>query len=144
MKLVEKIIKIMNDLKYNKLVTRIFWFALPLVITLLTYLVVSSYARKEVDSIVSTKVENISNIQEKIWELVQENNKVLMSKADQETNEREHRAILTKVEQIDLRVNSIWKNEKYYSQTLDTIDTLPNQFPLKEYNEYVEYVEYKK
>lgn len=118
----------MTETKYDKLVTRIFWFTLPLVIGLLTWLVIQTYELKENVSKDSQKIDNIVNIQEKMWNLIQENNKILGTKADKDENTKDHEYFMIQLHEINQKlalkgINGINK----ISETYNNFDTIHNQ-----------------
>ena len=95
--------------KYNKLLEKIFWFMLPLIISLLTYLVVCTFTvQKEVEKVAVSHATDVET-NKKMWDLILENNKILHSKADQEINEKEHKMILDKLDMLETSVQKISK-----------------------------------
>ena len=117
----------MTETRYNALVKKIFWFSLPLVIGLLTFLVVNTYYVKEEVAKVAVKNEAAIDMQNKMWELLQVNNTILNSKADQAWNEESHKEIIKKLEKIESDVGRLYVLTKQeYSMKKDTInDTIP-------------------
>lgn len=119
-----------NPTKYDKLVTRIFWFALPLIISLLTYLVITTFVVKEAVTKVATKNEATVELQNKMWELIQKNNEILNKKADQDINEKEHQQIMVKLDKVEEQVTKIYGRKFNYGENMgtkinDTIYFLP-------------------
>lgn len=110
----------MTNAKYDKLVTRIFWFALPLIISLLTFLVVNTFSVKEEVAKVSVKEEASYQTQEKMWALVQENNKILNLKADEKSNEEAHHRLMVKLDNVEYKVSTIY-SQKHQLAKVDTI-----------------------
>ena len=102
----------MSDSKYNILIQKIFWFALPLIISLLTFLVVNTYFVKEEVAKVAVKNETVVNLQEKMWIMIQENNNILKEKADKLENEEAHRIMFQKLDILQNKVDKIYTMNK--------------------------------
>lgn len=114
----------MTDTKYNKLVTRIFWFSLPMVIGLLTWLVIAITNLNTAVAVVKTEGDSRGTLQEDIYNMVGANYTILQSKADQKSNEIEHELIIKKIDFIEKQVNSILiKNDMVVLPILDTVKT---------------------
>jgi len=114
----------MTPTKYDKLVTRIFWFSLPLIISLLTYLVVTTFVvQKEVEKVAVAHEADVA-MDGKMWELIQENNKLLNGKADQETNEKEHQLIMVKLDKVEEQVTKIYGRKFNYGKVEAAKDTI--------------------
>jgi hypothetical protein len=103
----------MTETKYNQLVSKIFWFTLPLMISLLTYLVVESFAIKESMTRIATSHESDMEMDAKMWSLIQENNTILHSKADAESNEKEHYLIINKLDRLENSVDKVYKQYSF-------------------------------
>lgn len=123
--------------KYDKLVQRIFWFSLPLIIALLSYLVITMFiVQVEVAKITTSNTAVVENTS-KMWELVAENNSILHSKASDDEvkenrmqNEKEHKAICDKLDMLESQVKNI--NKKlgilivvYTPPVADTVYIIP-------------------
>jgi small-conductance mechanosensitive channel len=93
--------------KYDKLVQRIFWFSLPLIIALLSYLVITMFIVQVDVAKISTSNTAVVENTAKMWELVNENNSILHFKADQESNEREHKAICDKLDAVEASIQKV-------------------------------------
>jgi hypothetical protein len=112
----------MTDSRYNKLVARIFWFTLPLIISLLTFLVVNVFkVEREVSNVVIKNQSGIE-LQEKIWSMLQENNGLLKTKADEEANDRAHAYLMTQLNNVENKVDKIY-NRKFDYGFVPKIDT---------------------
>ncbi len=97
----------MTETKYNKLIEKIFWFCLPLIIGLLTYLVVNTFdVAKKVET-VATRNEGVMALQEKMWAMIQENNRILTLKADQKENSDQHEIIMDKMDRLEINVDKL-------------------------------------
>jgi hypothetical protein len=127
------IIKVMAETKYNKLVWAIFWFVLPLLVGLLTFLVVTTYSVKETLSVANEKVKADSELQEKMWGMIQANNIILSTKADQQSNEVEHKEIMGQIKDIDLKLDNINREMINYGYIpkIDTVCIMVNKMTQK-------------
>ena len=114
----------MTEVKYRKLVSRIFWFSLPLIISLLTFLVVNIFTIKESVTKESTRTEASSQLQEKMWVMIQENNKILNTKADEQENKKDHQFLMEQLVTLNNKVDHI-KNRSLTTQAVK-FDTVIN------------------
>ena len=128
----------MTDLKYNKLVTKIFWFALPLVIGLLTFLVANTYFVKEEVAKVVVKNEAVVELQNKMWVVLQDNNKMLQNKADKQENMDAHKIMFMKLDLLQQKVDKIYIKDVRYGMGVKKNDTLNiYNIPYKPVNDLV-------
>lgn len=116
----------MTETKYNKLVQKIFWFSLPLIISLLTYLVINTFEVAKKVETVATKNESVMALQEKMWSLIQENNHLLTSKADEQSNTDQHMIIMKKMDNLEINVDKINTKLHIYKSQLGSFEKIPN------------------
>ena len=97
--------------------TKLLWIAIPLFISLMVWIVVMIYDTNTGVQVVRTENVEQGKTIDKIWTQVQVNNTILRDKADQETNEREHQAILTRIGKLEDKVDRNYKtftfNERF-------------------------------
>lgn len=128
----------MSDQRYSKLVQRIFWFTLPLVISLQVFLVVNTYYVKEAVAKVAVKNEAAVDVQNKMWDLVKENNKILSTKADDQENKTDHQHLKDQLDIINDKLSKISSHVKYnYSYIPDTYTDTTYGMPYKMPNDLV-------
>lgn len=108
----------MTETKYNKLITRIFWFSLPLIISLLTFLVVNTFVVKSAVEVVATKSDERAALQEKMWNMIQLNNTMLANKLDVNEYLEKHKELEIKVDKIQNKVDKIYNNDRRYSNVI--------------------------
>lgn len=117
--------------KYSKLVEKLIWLTIPLMISLLTYLVVSTFTVKEEVAKVAVAHQSDVAMDGKMWELVNENNKILHSKADQESNEKEHQMLLNKLDRLEVIVDKVYRQRRVYGMDskikIDTMYYMPTK-----------------
>ena len=111
----------MTEVKYNKLVTRIFWFALPLVIGLLTWLVVNTFAVKEQTAVIAERNNATLQMQEKIYKMASDNNRILLEKADKIENENAHHVMFQKLDELNGKVDIITRRQIKYLGLMNAI-----------------------
>lgn len=109
--------------KYDKLVSRIFWFALPLIIALFTWIILSTMDMTSEIKVARTEGNEREKLQEKIWGMVQTNNNILETKSDKQTNDAEHKLIILKIDLLEKNVNSILSRKFDYS-FVPVVDTV--------------------
>jgi hypothetical protein len=116
--LIKKLIT-MTESKYNKLVTRIFWFTLPLIISLLTFLVVNTFTLKTEIGKITTSQQASNQTENRMWEMVQQNNIILSTKADESENRKDHLFIIEKMDNMDKKMDYITGRKDYtYNKTV--------------------------
>lgn len=111
---------------------KLLWFIIPLLITFFTWLTLTINSIGTDIQVVKNEEMNKSELQEKMWNIIQENNKILSSKADQLSNESEHRILIEKTQQIEMKVDQIYRNRKSFGENIK-IDTT-YIIPYKEQN----------
>lgn len=101
--------------------SRIHWFVLPLIITLLTWLVVVSYDNKVANQVQSTQGAERHDLLQKMWVkmermegTINQNNTILMEKADRRENEAAHREVLGKLDNLEKLVNKTYTKKYGY------------------------------
>lgn len=110
------------NMKIDEFKQKIVWFVIPLLVTFFTWVVITlSSIQTEVAVVKTTGIER-NDIQEKTWNLVQSNNTILNEKADQKTNDYEHKQLLAgqteltkKVTNIEFQISKVY-NRQLYSQ----------------------------
>lgn len=108
----------MTDLKYNKLVTRIFWFALPILIGFFTWIVITLYSVNTKTDIGNTQGMEREKLQEKIWVMLQENNTLLSEKADEKTNVAQHIVLMNEIKELDRKLVKLEYSNKQMIKSL--------------------------
>jgi hypothetical protein len=100
---------------------KIHWFALPLVISLLTWLVAVSYENKAANQVQSTQDQERYNLMQKMWVKLDKmevtlnaNNSILIEKADRKENEKDHERILVKLDEVEKVVNKTFVRKYGY------------------------------
>lgn len=94
----------MTDVKYNRLVTKIFWFVLPIMIGFFTWIVITLYSvNTKADVSYASDSERYA-LQEKMWVMLQENNKMLAGKADETTNVAQHNILMSEIKALDSKM----------------------------------------
>lgn len=120
---------------------KLFWFIVPLIITFFTWLVISISSMNA--NISSIKTDNIKtnetldktwtmvqdhynmsgNREEKMWELIQENNEILSKKADDSENKKDHNQLKNQLEIITRKVDRIYIMNNYTSNKTGLVYT---------------------
>jgi hypothetical protein len=85
----------------NQFKEKLMLWALPLIIGLLTWIVVTSYENKSAIKVMEVQEVNQDKMLEKMWVKIQENNVILYSKADQVQNETDHNMIMIKLDEME-------------------------------------------
>ena len=106
----------MTQNKYDALIQKIFWFSLPLIISLLTFLVINTFTVKSAVDVVATKSDERAALQEKMWAMIQTNNSMLQNKLDVNEYLIKHKELENKIDVLQLKVDKIYnKQGKYIS-----------------------------
>lgn len=129
--LLDKLIEKYNDIK-KKISIPIIMFILSGLLTFFTWVTVTIYSIDSTVKVINTEATERSKTQEKMWQLVHDNNVILQSKVDQEINEREHKEILSKIDKLESKVDRIY-NRKSFGKNYFEVDTT-YIVPLKEQN----------
>jgi len=100
---------------------KLIMFAVPFIIGLLAWIVMTLNEGRTTDQVLLTKVDNQERVIEKMYNTVKEMNVVLYSKADQITTETNHTLLLIKLDDIE---NALTKrglmNKTAYIDTMYT------------------------
>lgn len=120
---------------------KILWFVIPLLVTFFTWIVITlSTIQTEVAVVKTTGIER-KDIQEKTWNMVQSNYNILNEKADQKSNESEHKTLIAgqneltkKINGLEFQVGKIYNRQLYsfiedtsFINTIKTNSILTNQ-----------------
>jgi len=115
-----------NINKFDELKKKIHWFLIPLMVTFFTWITVMMYTSNASIQVVQTQLENREKSENIIWQLVKDNNEILKTKSDAKSNESEHQLILSKVKDIDVKVDKIYRNRSSFgSVDIDTNYKIP-------------------
>lgn len=110
----------------EKLITKIFWFSLPFIITFFTWITITIFNTSTTIEVVKQQGVEREKIQEKIWTILQENNQILQSKADEEENKKDHNLILGKIINMENKLDRNYvKNNTTYNHKLDSSFVIP-------------------
>lgn len=98
----------MADTKYNKLVSTIFWFSLPLFLGFMTWVVIFLQGLSTRVEVINTKADEREILQADTREMIKENNITLKSKADQDINAQQHAALMGELEEVNSKVTRLY------------------------------------
>jgi len=85
-----------------------------------SWLVVGQFDNRSSIGVVQTETKSTKDIVEKMWVLVQENNKILGTKASEQENKEQHEKIMLKMESLEIGLREVAAGRKYSSCTPDT------------------------
>lgn len=100
--------------KYDRLTSKIFWFALPLMIAFFTWVTVMIYQNNTSVRVIEQQTTANAKLQDKMWSKIDENNSILLKKADADINEKEHQLILTKLNSVENTIDKIYGRKSNY------------------------------
>lgn len=129
--LLDRLVEKYNDIK-KKISIPIIMFILSGLLTFFTWITVTIYSIDSTVKVINTEAEERGKTQDRMWQLVHDNNVILQSKVDQEINEREHKEILSKIDKLETKVDRIYNNRKLFGKNIEVDTTYI--VPLKEQN----------
>jgi len=125
----------MSDSQIAKLKSKITWFALPFIIFFAAWLVLTITSVQTAVNTVQTESTERAKMEERVWVMLQENNKILNTKADEESNEQAHQLLMISLADISSKIDRCMinyeNNTTYLINELNSYDTL---FALKDQN----------
>lgn len=89
--------------------TKLLWIAIPLFISLMIWLVSMTFTTQGSVKAIETQQSERAKLDDKMWDLVQQNNRILQDKADQESNEREHKEIMGRLSDVEVKLDKIYR-----------------------------------
>jgi hypothetical protein len=115
----------------SNLLYKLFGGVALLLIGLFTWLVVGQFENKSSVNVVQTEVKSTRNITEKMWSLVQENNKILQTKANEVENTKAHEDIMLKMDMLEIQIKEFASGRQYgnnksgNAHSENSLNTLP-------------------
>lgn len=101
--------------------SKVHWFAIPLLASILGWLMISQYNVNGTLSKLVEQGDQRGQVQERMWNMVVDNNKMLISKADQQQNELDHGRIMVKLDKMDAELTKFTGKSRRYGSNFDTI-----------------------
>lgn len=96
----------MTESRYNKLITKIIWMGIPMVIGFLSWLTIMSFETRTSLGDIKARSEERGKLEEKMWQKVEENNIILQTKAGEKENSAQHQSIMTEIYNLKVEINN--------------------------------------
>lgn len=115
--------------KGKETMQKVWWFIIPTILSFFVWLTVSTFQTQGTLQVIQTQGNDRANMQEKIWNKVEENNHILSTKLDVSDFYIKHKELEDKVDKISSKVDKIYNRRSNYTNYIDTL-----YFPIWEPN----------
>lgn len=100
---------------------KVWWFIIPTILSFFVWLTVSTFQTQGTLQVIQTQGNDRANMQEKIWNKVEENNHILSTKLDVSDFYIKHKELEDKIDMIQTKVDKIYNKKLFYSNYMDTL-----------------------
>jgi len=107
--------------KGKETMQKVWWFIIPTILSFFVWLTVSTFQTQGTLQVIQTQGNDRANMQEKIWNKVEENNHILSTKLDVSDFYIKHKELEDKVDKISSKVDKIYNKKLFYSNYMDTL-----------------------
>jgi len=107
--------------KGKETMQKVWWFIIPTILSFFVWLTVSTFQTQGTLQVIQTQGNDRANMQEKIWNKVEENNHILSTKLDVSDFYIKHKELEDKIDMIQTKVDKIYNKKLFYSNYMDTL-----------------------
>ena len=115
--------------KGKETMQKVWWFIIPTVFSFFVWLTITTFNTQTTLQVIQTQGNERSNMQEKIYNRVEDVSKQLSTKLDITDFNIKHKELEDKVDKISVKVDKIYNIRSNYTNFIDTLYTLPKWDP---------------
>ena len=115
--------------KGKETMQKVWWFIIPTVFSFFVWLTITTFNTQTTLQVIQTQGNERSNMQEKIYNRVEDVSHQLQTKLDITDFNIKHKELEDKVDKISVKVDKIYNRRSNYTNFIDTLYTLPKWDP---------------
>ncbi len=99
--------------RYDALIEKIVWLAIPILISFFSWLVFMTFQTQTMIKVLESDGHTRSAMQDRMWNKLEENNKLLLTKAGEKENTDQHKEMLNQIEGIKKQIEKGFRESDF-------------------------------
>ena len=99
--------------RYDALIEKIVWLAIPILISFFSWLVFMTFQTQTMIKVLEGDGHTRSAMQDRMWNKLEENNKLLLTKAGEKENTDQHKEMLNQIEGIKKQIEKGFRESDF-------------------------------